>query len=72
MKLATTPHPRYPKAWLDKATAETMLSNQQIYPRLSVTRCKRNGIAVSSTGHIRRRDLERYITDVNAAAEEIF
>jgi hypothetical protein len=60
-QFASQPHPYYPNEWLDEQTASNMLYQAGLYTRLSKTRCKRDGIEVSSTGHIRKMSLEFYI-----------
>ena len=61
LQLALTPHPYYPDAWLDYHTAANMLYQAGLPTRLNKTRCKRDGLEVSDTGHIRRLSLEQYI-----------
>ena len=61
MKLSTTPHPYYPTDWLDIQVAGQMLAKAGLPSRLNVTRCKRDGITYSTTGHIRKISLENYI-----------
>jgi hypothetical protein len=61
MKLSTAPHPYYPNDWLDIQVAGQMLAKAGLPSRLNVTRCKKENIAYSSTGHIRKISLENYI-----------
>jgi hypothetical protein len=62
MKLSTEQHPYYPADWLDVQSASQMLAKAGLPSRLNVTRCKKENIAYSSTGHIRKISLENYIT----------
>ncbi len=61
LQLALTPHPHYPDAWLDYHTAANMLYQAGLPTHLNKTPCKRDGLEVSDTVHIRRLSLEQYI-----------
>lgn len=61
MRLSKEFHPYYPATWFNKEQAEALLSLNGLPPHLTLAFCNKNGIEVSSTGHIRRCSLDSYI-----------
>jgi hypothetical protein len=62
LRLAMEAHPYSPASWLDKEAAEKYLWRARSFPtRLTVGFCRKHGIDVSSTGHIRLLSLEQYL-----------
>jgi hypothetical protein len=70
MRLAKELHPYYPEAWLNAESAYMRCALANVPFGTTLTFCRKHGIEVSSTGHIRLLSLQHYIDRQRSETEQ--